>query len=236
MRTLILGIAFTVSAASWVQCQTIIPRVGLTIASTSSDEIANQQQASNLTSQTGYTFGVGYNVTVTTLGKGLVSLQPEFSYIQKGYKGKTSGEYNIGEAYYQYTGSNEINVNYIEIPVLAKFEIGSDKIKVAAFAGPSIGFALGGKFKSTFRVDTGEEIQENTSEGDIVFYRPDSNSGNTEFDHNIDFGLQGGASVTFLNHLSLDVRYGMGLTNVDHGNESKNRTVQFTIGVPIKLK
>jgi hypothetical protein len=168
----------------------------------------------------------------------MFSLQPELNYIQKGYKGNSSGEFNIGEAYYEYKGDNEIKLNYIEIPVLAKFEFGSNKFKFAAFAGPSLGFALGGKYKSTSYVDnvSEEKTEVYKSEGDIVFYRPEGNSGDTQFDHNIDFGIQGGASVTFFNHVTLDVRYGRGLTDLNHVTESKNRVIQFSVGVPITIK
>jgi hypothetical protein len=122
--------------------------------------------------------------------------------------------------------------------VLAKFERGTGKFKYAAFVGPSIGFALGGKYNSTAYVDnvTDETTVVYESEGDIVFYRPEGNSGDTQFDHNIDFGIQGGVSVTLFNWVTVDARYGMGLTDINHGSESKNRLMQFTVGVPLNFK
>jgi hypothetical protein len=238
MRKVAQLLLLVFGSVSLAHAQTLIPRAGLTISSTTADEISTDTEVTNISNMTGYTFGFGYNYPVAPLGNFMFSLQPELNYIQKGYKGNSSGEWNIGEAYYEYKGDNEFKLNYIEIPVLAKFEHGSNKFKFAAFAGPSLGFALGGKYKNTAYVDNVSEQTTVTykSEGDIVFYRPEGNSGDTQFDHNIDFGIQGGASVTFFNRVMLDVRYGRGLTNLNHGSESKNRVIQFSIGVPINIK
>jgi hypothetical protein len=238
MRKVAQLVLVVLGSISIAQAQTIIPRAGVTISSTSADEISTDTQVNNIKQMTGYTFGFGYNYPVAPLGKFMFSLQPELTYIQKGWKGNSAGEWNIGEAYYEYVGDNEFKLNYIEIPVLAKFELGSDKFKFAAYAGPSLGFALGGKYKSTSYVDnvTEETTVVYESEGDIVFYRPTGGSGDTQFDHNIDFGLQGGVSVTFFNRVAVDVRYGKGLTNLNHDSESKNQVIQFSVGVPINLK
>lgn len=237
MRKAILVFGIVIGAVSLTQAQTLVPRIGTTISTTTIDEPNTQDQSGKIFSQNGITFGLGYNVSVKALGKVMFSLQPELTYIQKGYIMSTAGEYYIDEAYYGYTGQTEFTINYFEIPVLAKFEFGGDKVKVGAFAGPSIGFGLGGKYKTVFNInkeDQGTETQ--TYEGDLVFYRPDGEQNKSELDHNIDFGLQAGASVTLMKYIQLDVRYGMGLTNLNHDDESKNRVIQFGVSVPIALK
>jgi hypothetical protein len=237
MRKVILVFGIVIGSVTLMQAQTLVPRIGTTISTTTIEETNNEDQSGKISSQTGFTAGLGYNVSVKALGKVMFSLQPEITYIQKGYVMSIAGEYQIGEPIYKYTGETEFTINYFEIPVFAKFEFGGDKVKVGAFAGPSIGFGLGGDYKTVFNIDKGEDgTEKNEYEGDIVFYRPDGEQNKTELDHNIDFGLQAGASVTLLKYIQLDVRYGMGLTDVNHDDESKNRVIQFGVSVPITFK
>src|SRR5688572_22141710 len=110
MRKVAQIVLIVLGTVSLTQAQTIIPRAGVTITSTTADEISTDTQVTNISNQTGYTFGFGYNVPVAPVGKFMFSLQPELNYIQKGYKGNSSGEFNIGEAYYQFKGNNEIKL------------------------------------------------------------------------------------------------------------------------------
>lgn len=237
MRKVILVFGIVIGAVSLTQAQTLVPRIGTTISTTTIEEPNNEDQSGKITSQNGFTAGLGYNVSIKALGKVMFSLQPELTYIQKGYVMSTAGEFQIGEPIYRYTGESKFTINYFEIPVLAKFEFGGDKIKVGAFAGPSIGFGLGGKYKTVFNIEKGEEgVETQVYEGDVVFYRPDGEANKTDFDHNIDFGIQAGASVTLMKYIQLDVRYGMGLTDLNHDDESKNRVIQFGVSVPIAIK
>jgi hypothetical protein len=237
MRKVILVFGIVIGSVSLIQAQTLVPRIGTTISTTTIEQPNNEDQSGKITSQTGFTAGLGYNVSVKALGKVMFSLQPEINYIQKGYIVSTAGEFQIGEPIYKYSGQSEFTINYFEIPVLAKFEFGGDKVKVGAFVGPSIGFGLGGKYKTVFNIDKGEDGTETQEyKGDIVFYRPEGEVDKTELDHNIDFGIQAGASVTLLKYIQLDVRYGMGLTDVNHDDESKNRVIQFGVSVPITIK
>jgi hypothetical protein len=222
-----------IGSISVTQAQTLIPKAGLTLATMSTEDAPEGSEYNN-TSKTGFTIGIGYSFPVATLGSVVFSLQPEVGYVQKGFKGKSSGEFQIGEQIFQFKGDNEHTLNYLEFPVLAKFEYGSDKFKVGLYTGPSIGFALGGKYKTKSTVDTGETIEVYESEGKIVFYEADEPDV-VSFDHNVDFGIQGGAVFTVFNRVSLDVRYGQSLTDIYHDAKSKNQVLQFTVGVPISL-
>lgn len=222
-----------VGSITFAQAQTIIPKAGLTL-STWNTEDAPEGTEYDESRKSGFTFGVGYNLPVAEFGKVMFSLQPELSYVQKGFKGKSSGEFQIGEAIYEFKADNENQINYIEIPMLARFDYGFNSIKVGLYAGPSIGFALGGKYKSKSTVDTGDGVNVYESEGDIVFYNSDEPN-EVQFDHNVDFGIQGGAVFTLYNRVQLDVRYGQSLTNIYHDSKSRNNVLQFTVGVPISL-
>lgn len=238
MRNTTLISFFILGTVTLAEAQTLIPKAGITLSSIAAKEMVDEYGATSTTdygNQTGFTLGVGYNVPVTAIGSVMVSLQPEFNYIQKGYTAHTEGEYAMGEAYYHVTGKSKFTLNYLEIPVITKFEYGIGNVKVALYAGPSLGFALGGKYKATIASDDGGETVSDSFNGKIRFYDSDEEN-EISFDHNVDFGLQGGAAVTFLNRIMLDVRYGMALTDLAHDQKTKNKAIQFTVGVPISLR
>ena len=229
-----LILLFLFASAASVQAQTFIPRAGITISTLQADEFVKEMD-NEIQSQTGFVIGLGYAIPVGTFAKGIFSVQPELSFVQKGYKVDDSGDFAGSESYYHLTTQQEYTINYLEIPVLAKYEFGSDKLRIALQAGPSLGFGLGGKFKSSMRVQDEFEYDDTTdTEGDIRFY--DSDEVNVaSFDHNVDFGLQAGAGVTLFERIALDVRYGMSLTNLNHEEKSKNRVLQLSVGVPLRF-
>lgn len=221
-------------SATFVKAQTLIPRIGITSATGTFEKgaLTTDQSTSSIT---GITVALGYNAPIANFGKVVFALQPEVNYIQKGASIKSDGEFYIGEAIYTSKNTSKQTINYLEFPVLARFEYGSDKFKVAVFTGPSVGFGLGGRYEVESRVETGETVEVYTSKGKIVFYDQNGEENTASLDHNIDFSVQAGAAFTFFKHIQLDVRYGHGLTNKSHYVDSKNRVLQFSVGVPISL-
>ncbi|HEY3402917.1 MAG TPA: porin family protein [Ohtaekwangia sp.] len=235
-----LTFVFVIGTLTVTQAQTIIPKIGFVVSSTNAtppdDEFGTKNE---LSSGTGFTFGVGYNHPIGTVGKGLFSLQPELSFIQKGFKATTSGETNIGEAYYDYVADQHYKINYLELPVLAKIEFGSPTARFSFLAGPSIGFGLGGKLKGDLTLDDGYEKYKNDIDADIKFGDAPEDAEEIDdvyFDNRLDFGLQLGAGVTLYNKVAIEVRYGLGFTNLSDDHDTANRVLQFTVGVPFQLK
>lgn len=212
--------------------QTLIPKVGMSFSSLRADEFVVSMK-NKFGGQTGYSIGLGYSIPLHPMGNALLSLQPEVQYIQKGFQVDAEGEFFFGEQYATIRSHQEYSIHYLEFPIVAKYEIGPDNVRFSVSAGPSVGFGLGGKYKSvatqTNDVETVEFI--NTS-GDIKFFQS-KDPNEASFDHNIDFGLQLGAGVSLFHRIVIDVRYGNSFTNVNEYNESKNRVIQFTVGVPI---
>lgn len=66
------------------------------------------------------------------------ALQPEVNYIQKGGKVTAEGENDF---------SLRVRLDYLEVPVLAKFRLGSGGFRGYLTAGPSVGYALNGRSK-----------------------------------------------------------------------------------------
>jgi len=192
-------------AAGFSYGQTIIPKVGLTLSKWSGDDVEEAKF------KPGFTIGAGLNMP---LGTGVISLQPEINYIQKGVK------FEEGDISDKYT------LNYLEVPVLVKATFG-EGTKFYVNAGPSVAFGLGGKNKW-------EEGNEE-GESDIKFGDEDENSDDFYIEKGTDIGLQLGAGVIVAEKVMIDVRYGLGLTDLYDNNSVKNNVLQFTVGIPLSI-
>jgi hypothetical protein len=123
----------------------------------------------------------------------------------------------------------ESKFNYLELPVLAKVAFGSPVIKGYLNAGPSLALGLTGKYKVEGGMNPGEmDIRFGDSMDDTRRY----------IDNRFDFGVQFGGGASFgvgPGAIIADVRYGLGLTDLDSRDQSKNRTWAFTLGYAIPL-
>ena len=146
------------------------------------------------------------------LAKGF-SLQPEVLYVQKGAK------ISVSEG--EITGTVKFNVDYIEIPVLLKYNLISSGLTIpSVYAGPYFGFNT--RARLVFKVDGyPEEYLELKDE-----------IKDTEF--GLTFGL-GLTQKLGIMKVTLDARYDLGLSNIAEeaeGPESiKTRTWLFMVGV-----
>src|SRR5690242_10651190 len=148
MRKTIQTVLLVIGTVVATQAQTIIPKVGLSLATTTASGVQEDGVTNTVGAQPGFTLGAGYNISIGTLGKSIFSLQPELTFVQKGFSAESKGEFYDGEAIYEFSADQNFKINYLEIPVLAKLEFGSDKARFFAYAGPSLGLALGGKMKA----------------------------------------------------------------------------------------
>lgn len=207
MKKLLFVVAALVLVTS-SYAQTVIPRVGVTLSTWGGDDAEAYGDAK---SKLGFTLGAGFNMP---LGEGPISLQPELNFIKKGVK--FEGE-DWTETY---------SLSYLEVPVLVKATFG-EATKFYVNAGPSVGFGLGGKLKWEEGDEDGDE--------DIKFGDGDDEDV-TYVEKKTDIGLQLGGGVILGDKIIIDIRYGLGLTDLYEDASVKNNGFQFTVGYPIKLK
>lgn len=233
MKKFIYLFLLLTASVTVVSAQKLIPRAGVTIASNSFDG-AGIDGDYDTKSITGFTVGVGYNFSISPV----FSIQPELNFIQKGSQQEVSFEFIEDGFNYSINSKAKSTINYLEVPVLARAEFGSEKTKFFVQAGPSIAYGLGGKSKLTFTLDDGEDRYTESESGKVKFGdQPEDYDGPDAYiDNRLDFGVQVGAGVTFLEKISLDLRYGLGLSDLDDDSASKNRAIQFTVAVPLALK
>ena len=121
------------------------------------------------------------------------SIQPELLYSGQGAS-KTS------------TGGGRIKLDYITLPVLAKFPIANH---LSLEAGPQVGFLVSGKYKTN---DSNDKIEDTKT---------------------IDFGLNAGLNYELNNGVFFQARYNLGLTDVGYAGDNiraSNAVIQFSIG------
>jgi hypothetical protein len=146
------------------------------------------------------------------LAKGF-SLQPEVLYVQKGAK------FSFSEG--EITGTAKFNVDYVEIPLLLKYNLISSGLTIpSVYAGPYFGFNT--RARLVF------EMEGYPSE----YLELKDEIKNTEFGLALGLGV---AQKMGLMKLTLDARYDLGLTNIAEeaeGPESiKTRTWLFMVGL-----
>jgi len=135
------------------------------------------------------------------IGSGLFMLQPELHWMQKGYKIEDAVTY----------GDITTTLNYLELPLLARINIGGS-LKVFAFAGPSVGYLMSGTYE--------DEIN---SDKDPKDYLDD-----VEYSGHIGIGAG-------LGTLELDIRYIAGLSDISDSDDLTD-VKNSSLGIGLSLK
>jgi len=195
-------LAFTVTPA---QAQTDISpgvRAGVDFMTLEGDDV----DGDNFDRRTGFMVG-GFALIDF---EGPFALQPELAYVQKG----STSEITTGG-----TTFNAINkLDYIEIPVLAKFQIPVEgSFSPNIFAGPALGFNVNAERE----VEGGGQ-----SSGQDVSDEISGTEFSLAFGAGADIGLGAGT-------LSFDFRYGLGLTSIadtDADQFVRNQGFMITAG------
>ena len=188
-------------------------------------------------SVTGYMFGVPIEIGLSKV----FSLQPEINFQRRG--SSKVNEFNFG-SFGRTRQSIERHVNYLDIPLLFKLGYISERFSLAAVAGPSFSYALGGTTE--------------VSDYIVVGSGQPAAGGTVAGEYDIDFDQEGTRRAEFGGHLGgqlgvplgggkviLDGRYQFGFTNLNDGRDSNNdqfsdyetrsRGLSFTLGYMLTL-
>ncbi len=143
---------------------------------------------------------------VIDLGLPLLPLGVETGlyYSQKGSSDESNGT------------SGTFKLDYLEVPVLAKFSLGPPgPISPSFVIGPYAGFLLNSEFEGENEFGSGTINLDDDTES-------------------IDFGFIAGVGVDFnlgLTKVNVQTRYGYGLVDVFEDESSKNRALSITAGI-----
>ncbi len=106
--------------------------------------------------------GVGSFIKpVTSISVGLItefkineqfSFQPELGYARKGFKLSEGLDLNLFKVPLPLGVKTVTSFDYIEVPLLLKYQFGNEQIKAHVFGGPNMGYATSGRLKTSARV------------------------------------------------------------------------------------
>ncbi len=193
-RIALLVLLLSVAFAGFAQ---IVPgaRIGLNLAD------LNQEDNNTLDTKFGFHIGglVQYPVAENVL------LQPELLYTMKG----ATANGTIGTVHHDYT----YTYNYLELPILVKYDLVLPFVKVQPYLGPSLGLPLIASFKDEFGNQTNNTNVKDDTES-------------------LEFGLNLGADFILMENIMAGVRYNYGLTNIMSGasKDVTSRTLMFNFG------
>lgn len=205
---------------------------------------ANYFPGAKMKEVAGFVAGAAFNLQLKSGSN--FSIQPEVLYTQKGFR--IEGSEGINSA------SDKFHLNYINVPLLAKYNVQKDKWGFFANVGPSFGYALGGRY-SSYRV--GDNV-ETSIKGKIKLGKdaPADYNGNDAYIpkdevRRLDIGALAGLGAAYKvgkGSISIEFRYELGLTNFtkkdpSFGNDksgsflrSKNAASSVMIGYAIPIK
>jgi hypothetical protein len=175
--------------------------------------------------------GAGVGVVAEIALANSLSLRPSLNFLQKGVKLKAKGTTEFGGTY---SGENTTTLSYIELPVTLAYNVRLTKGNLYFGAGPSFGYGVGGKVKSSFTTNIPGFPQQAQSESVSAFKKEaDGGAGFKRFDvsANIIAGFQ------FDNGFFVNAGSLLGFSNLSEGDSKyKNTGFQLTAGFLLKAK
>jgi hypothetical protein len=146
-----------------------------------------------------------------SLGGGL-SIRPELLFALKG--GRTEVSLEDGS-----TATLDIDLAYVEVPLLARVNFPTGRLRPVLFAGPSAGFQIGCDLQ-VIAADT-------TARRSCSIVVPG-------FFRSFDYGVVGGGGAEFVwgqSALSLEARYTAGIRSIVNGATVRNRVFDLMLGL-----
>jgi hypothetical protein len=238
----ILSVGLMLALASINFAQTLTPRLGLSF-SQANPEYGPWTYEPQTLPKIGFSGGIAIEFPLSDK----FSLQPEILFLEKGFRIEDvfTDTQNNGYANLK----DEIYLQVLELPVLLKyhFTIGTTRMYVSG--GPAVSYILKGTHKhseSTHFADTPELNSKWEEKQTIQFGRIEEDYEGNGFevaDNQWDISLHLGVGVRLHNKVLVDLRYGHGFIELYEAHpflnnsreNSRFRTLQLTVGVPINL-
>ena len=153
------------------------------------------------------------------------SVQPELHFTRKGFKIDESADLKLFDVPLPVGGVAVTRINYVELPVLAKYNFGTGSVSAYLTAGPSVSYATGGRLDTRARVLVEIDLFSTDLNLDAIDYRRTELSG--VLGGGVQFKAQNG------NTFFVDARYTRGLTQVVDIPVVRDRLEQQSFGINV---
>jgi len=187
MKKQVLLIAIAIFSYGVTQAQDIRfgAKAGVNFASIGGDD------TSGVSGRTGFHIGGLVEILLTEK----FAVQPEILYSAQGFS------YENQDEFFDTKVSNETNLDYINIPVMAKYYVTEG---LALEAGPQLGFLISANNEVEIQGGGDDDPQFETGESDV-----------SDFYSGFDLGLAAGASYRLDMGVFFGARYVLGLSNIN---------------------
>jgi hypothetical protein len=142
----------------------------------------------------------------------ILSLRPELLFALKG--GRTEVSLRDGSA-----ATLDIDLAYIEVPLLARVTLPTGRIRPVLFGGPTTGFQIGCDLQVILATET---VRSSCDSAGVVLFRT------------FDYGVVGGGGIEFgwaQSALSLEARYTSGIRSIVDGARVRNRVFDMMLAL-----
>lgn len=210
LRTLAAG-ALALGTLATAEAQIGIGlRGGILTTSASFDDDETTTEVLEEENVTGYTIGIPIEIAVSNV----FSLQPEINFQRRGTSVINRFDSDDGQPLSQ---SIDRDINFLEIPFLVKLGYTTESFTVAAVAGPSWSYALGGTTTAGNVVDNTESIFGDPVEGEYDIDFDEEGYNRSQWGGHV--GLQGGIPAG-PGKIILDARYQFAFTDINEADDN----------------
>lgn len=153
------------------------------------------------------------------------AVQPEVNFLQKGSETVTG----VRTGTIEITRSTIKKFSYLDVPILAKLNLGDENFKIYGVAGPTLGFALRGSQEEMTTVNGTSETEESDIDFDTDRLKRFELGGTVGAGLTIYFGTVG---------VFADGRYLLGFSNTKDNDDEitiKNKGVNANLGIVFKF-
>lgn len=209
MKNIVLVALILVLGAGFLSAQTMYgARLGVNFANWGADDIEDNE------AKIGFHLG---GMMQRQMNENVI-FQPELLYTMKGVKFSYEDEYYYDGYYYEYEVNQTVSMNYIEVPMLFKYNMQMSNFMLQPYIGPSVGLLMSAKIKTEVDME-GEEESETT---DI---KDDCTS--------LELGAHLGVDAVLNEKYVFGLRYNYGLSNIwdGEGDDVFNRGFMITAGM-----
>ena len=158
------------------------------------------------------------------------SIQPELNYTQKGFSLQQTGDATLFNVPLPLGVTAKTAINYVEMPILAKYRFGTEGVRFYVAAGPSMGYALNGNLITYAHAIIDVKVATVPINFSQVNYKPFEVGGVASAGVELPIGKA---------KLLLDVRYQHGFNKVYQvpviGSDVKNTAFGASIGFAVPL-
>lgn len=187
--------------------------------------LSNLQETVSGTSSSGSMLTSSHFGVFADVGLGAWSIQPAILYSSKGGRNDVAGTITTNGSTYTYTGTEQLTLKYVEVPVNVLYHIPVVFGKIFIGGGPYVAIGTSGTDALTTTATNNGVTATNSGSTNITY---GSAVGDIK---NPDYGINLTGGLSLKNGVLFAIGYGLGLANLaNDGSTLHNSVIRFSVG------